>query len=287
MVSLWKGTRSSPSKKSGLEVFKIGHGHTSPSGIPPNERREGQIVFNPSSKADQRVVIGTFLASPSRLDSLSRKSNVRVQKLLKYEMQGIPMRFPGLPLMPKNSGLALRALPRLNKREERPSRPTIGLESSTCIACATFSAVICSRPAALEGSRTIPYAQSRYSLPSTWYGWSGSLENRPDANIWVLATPRPSEREKVRPVTGSVYSQAFPAPASRSTDTTTRSNSLRACSLISGGFGTAVHIWIKGWTRSMPASRCRHRPCGSILRRVWVQKQNYVQLTRTLVKFCP
>lgn len=70
-----------------MEVFKIGHGHTSPSGMPPNERREGQIVFNPSSKANQRVVIGTFLASPSRLESFSRKSNVRVQKLLKYEMQ--------------------------------------------------------------------------------------------------------------------------------------------------------------------------------------------------------
>ncbi len=60
------------------------------------------------------------------------------------------MTFPGLPLIPKNCGLALRALLRLNKREERPSKPTIGLESLTCMACAIFSAVICSRPAALK-----------------------------------------------------------------------------------------------------------------------------------------
>lgn len=62
-----------------------------------------------------------------------------------------PIILPGLPSAPKKVGLLLSARLKLTSREARPSSPTIGLSELTCIACAVFSAVICSSPFAFGG----------------------------------------------------------------------------------------------------------------------------------------
>ena len=51
----------------------------------------------------------------------------------------IPSMFPGRPSVPKNWALVLRAMPRLKRSEVRPSMPTMGLDSLTCMASAVFS----------------------------------------------------------------------------------------------------------------------------------------------------
>lgn len=56
---------------------------------------------------------------------------------------------PGRPSWPKNSGLARRALLRLMSSDVRPSRPTRGFASVTCIALAVCSTVSRARPSAV------------------------------------------------------------------------------------------------------------------------------------------
>lgn len=73
-----------------------------------------------------------------------------------HEMD-VPMRFPGLPSVPKNSGLEVRALLRLERRDVRPSSPVIGLEEVTCIASFVLSTVIFSNPAAKTHQTQIPF----------------------------------------------------------------------------------------------------------------------------------
>ena len=68
----------------------------------------------------------------------------------------LPIMLPGLPSAPKNVGLLLSAWLKLTRREARPSRPTIGLLELTCIACAVFSALICSSPFAFGGTNDQP-----------------------------------------------------------------------------------------------------------------------------------
>jgi hypothetical protein len=73
--------------------------------------------------------------------------NIRVFQQLEI-IHDMPIIFPGRPSLPKNSGLALRALPRLKSNEDRPSMPIIGLEPSTCMAIATLLEVMPSKPTA-------------------------------------------------------------------------------------------------------------------------------------------
>ena len=89
MVSLWNGTRSSPSVVFLLTVLSTVQGHTSPSVTPPNERREGQMGFSPSKSAVQSAAIGTVLLPSSSWDSVSRKSKEGYQAVSIYQANKI------------------------------------------------------------------------------------------------------------------------------------------------------------------------------------------------------
>ena len=84
---------------------------------------------------------------------------------------------------------------------------------------------------------------------------SGLLENAPRQNMWKLAIPSPSDRVNMDSLQGSLYFQLSPAPASRSTLTSTKSMSLRAFSFSS----MLPHFAVIWDTRSgLPGSKCRH-----------------------------
>lgn len=73
-VSLWNGTKSSPSALD--DDFKAPHGQTSPRETPPSVVRvAGQIGESPSIRAAQRGLILTRTAGPSLIDVVARKSN--------------------------------------------------------------------------------------------------------------------------------------------------------------------------------------------------------------------
>jgi hypothetical protein len=177
-VSLWNGTSSSPSPTAAAAwVFSASHGQTSPSGTPPSVVRSvGQIDARPTTRTCQKAARGTRRLDPSVMDSDSRKSVV-VHRQLKVRRGetgvdspgaghrekvthhvSLPIIFPGLPSAPKNVGLLLSAWLNLTRREARPSRPTIGLLELTCIACAVFSAVICSSPFAFGSTNDQPHS---------------------------------------------------------------------------------------------------------------------------------
>jgi hypothetical protein len=79
-VSLWNGTKSSPSDASlGNELLSEVHGQTSPSEIPASDKRDGQITESPMIRACQRAAIGTTVFPSNTFDSFSRKSDVRYQ----------------------------------------------------------------------------------------------------------------------------------------------------------------------------------------------------------------
>ena len=63
-------------------------------------------------------------------------------------MPSAPMRFPGRASWPKNVGFDLSAEPRLYSSDARPSIPTIGLDSVTCIAAEVFCIVMSDNPVA-------------------------------------------------------------------------------------------------------------------------------------------
>jgi hypothetical protein len=68
IVNLWKGTRLSPWAIDSSEVFSTEQGQTSPSDIPANSTREGQIGFSPSIKHVQMAETGTTRLVPSIFD---------------------------------------------------------------------------------------------------------------------------------------------------------------------------------------------------------------------------
>ena len=87
-------------------------------------------------------------------------------------------------------------------------------------------------------------------------GPRGSLEKAPFRKAWKLATPRPSDREKVWPPTLRGTCQTGPAPASSSTLMTTRSIKARA----RRGIHRAEAGHPAAPSRSTPpASKCRQR----------------------------
>ena len=77
-VSLWNGTKSSPSWNVpvGNELFSEAQGQTSPSEIPASVKRDGQITESPVISACQRAAIGTTVFPSNTFDSFSRKSDV-------------------------------------------------------------------------------------------------------------------------------------------------------------------------------------------------------------------
>jgi hypothetical protein len=172
-VSLWNGTSSSPSPTAAAAwIFSASHGQTSPSGTPPSVVRSvGQIDARPETRTCQKAARGTRRLDPSAMDSDSRKSVVVVptaqsqtgktgktvpeRDIEKKETHvvSLPIILPGLPSAPKNVGLLLSAWLKLTRSEARPSRPAIGLSELTCIACAVFSAVICSSPFAFGSTK--------------------------------------------------------------------------------------------------------------------------------------
>lgn len=78
-VSLWNGTKSSPSACP--SVVSTEHGHTSPSCTSPIECLAGHIGAKPSSKTPHSDEIWTHRDEPSNFDSDSRKSvNTRSDK---------------------------------------------------------------------------------------------------------------------------------------------------------------------------------------------------------------
>ena len=78
-VSLWNGTKSSPSSNLsfGSEFLSEVHGHTSPSDIPTSDKRDGQMTESPVIRACHRATIGTTVFPSNTLDSFSRKSDIR------------------------------------------------------------------------------------------------------------------------------------------------------------------------------------------------------------------
>lgn len=63
----------------------------------------------------------------------------------------VPISPPGRALGPKYCGLSWSAFPKFFNRDARPSRPTMGLLSVTCIAVAIFSVV--SRESPIAGAK--------------------------------------------------------------------------------------------------------------------------------------
>lgn len=78
-VSLWNGTKSSPSSNPSLgnEFLSEVHGHTSPSETPASDRRDGQITESPVIRRCQRAAIGTTVFPSNTFDSFSKKSDAR------------------------------------------------------------------------------------------------------------------------------------------------------------------------------------------------------------------
>ena len=58
--------------------------------------------------------------------------------------------FPGLGSAPKYAGFSFNAFARFVSNEARPSKPTIGLESVTCMPRAIFCVVSCDSPVAIR-----------------------------------------------------------------------------------------------------------------------------------------
>lgn len=74
-VSLWNGTRSSPSSVEADSALRAEHGHTSPKETPASVTRDaGQTGLNPSIRTCHRAARGTALTEPWSLDSDSKKS---------------------------------------------------------------------------------------------------------------------------------------------------------------------------------------------------------------------
>jgi hypothetical protein len=125
----------------------------------------------------------------------------------KETTKDIPIRFPGRASSPKNFGLDFRARARFDKRDARPSMPTMGFVSETCIACAVPSAVMRDNPSAKIDKFHDQGGLSNdivYDTPSVLYGCSLSPEKNPCSNILMLATPSPSDRVKDWLDSGSV-----------------------------------------------------------------------------------
>lgn len=203
-VSLWNGTSSSPSPTAAAAwIFSASHGQTSPSGTPPSVVRSvGQIDARPETRTCQRAARGMRRLDPSAMDSDSRKSVVVVptaqsqtgktgQAVPEWDIEkkethvSLPIILPGLPSVPKNVGLLLSAWLKLTRSEARPSRPAIGLSEFTCIACAVFSAVICSSPFAfnsIKRSAAFIYGltrQEKRSHDQTYHQLGGAAEHHP------------------------------------------------------------------------------------------------------------
>jgi len=76
-VSLWNGTKSSPSSNASLgnEFLSEVHGQTSPSEVPASVKRDGQMVESPVIRPCQRAAIGTTVFPSNVFDSFSKKSD--------------------------------------------------------------------------------------------------------------------------------------------------------------------------------------------------------------------
>ena len=121
-VSLWNGTKSSPSTWPGC--FSAVHGQTSPRGTPPKLSLAGQIAVSPSINADHNENMWTCRVNDWSLDSFSRKSGNYFHECAfknRGMTQTVPIMFPGLASSPKNLGFDCNAAPRLERRETLPS----------------------------------------------------------------------------------------------------------------------------------------------------------------------